>query len=126
MLSVNLLPTHLRPLPRAAYGSGKSQRVYIREWQLRRRWKIIEKLGGKCASPDCLVVGGCTDKRVLHVDHVNNDGATERNRSSPNSMYRKVLLDTEGRYQLLCANCNVTKEYERLKAETDARNAGRH
>jgi hypothetical protein len=60
---------------------------------------------------------------------VNNDGAEERKkygmRQGPKggqqplsrvdaaAIYRLALEDTEGRYQLLCANCNVIKEYER-------------
>ena len=67
--------------------------------------------------------------RALQIDHVNNDGAEERRkygigvgpkggqlpipRTNAAAIYALALADTEGRYQLLCANCNVTKEHER-------------
>lgn len=93
------------------------------------RKQVVLKLGSRCASPNCLVPGGCTDLRALQIDHVNNDGAEERKkygigvgpkggqllvpRSNTAVIYELALADTEGRYQLLCANCNVTKEHER-------------
>jgi hypothetical protein len=104
------------------------------------RLQVIEKFGGRCANPDCLVPGGCTDPRALQLDHVNNDGAAERRKindtvgpkggQGTGQGFRRVteirtaaLEDTEGRYQLLCANCNVIKEYERKQEKMRARRA---
>lgn len=69
------------------------------------RLKIIEVLGGKC------VKCGFTDTRALQVDHVNGGGNRERvagKLNSVNALYRDVCT-SEGKYQLLCANCNVIK-----------------
>ena len=95
------------------------------------RKKVVLKLGTRCANPNCLVPGGCTDVRALQIDHVNNDGAEERkkygdargprggqkplSRSKMAAIYQLALEDTNGRYQLLCANCNVVKEHERRR-----------
>lgn len=95
------------------------------------RQKVIEKFGARCANQSCLVPGGCTDVRALQVDHVNNDGAEERkklgvivgpkggqrplHRHNAAKIYQMALEDTEGRYQLLCANCNIIKYRESLE-----------
>ncbi|KKL86478.1 hypothetical protein LCGC14_1944350 [marine sediment metagenome] len=97
------------------------------------RKKVVLKLGARCASPDCLVPGGCTDVRAIQIDHVHNDGAEERkkygdalgprggqkplSRSKTAAIYQLALEDTSGRYQLLCANCNVIKEHERRREQ---------
>lgn len=97
--------------------SREAQR--LREQRRRDRIKadVVSVLGGRCAT--C----GFDDPRALQVDHVNNDGAVDRlrfgGRTSPNN-YRFFLTVIEevasGRYQLLCANCNAIKEWERKRA----------
>lgn len=83
------------------------------------RQAALAFLGNKCNSQDCRWINpdgsiGCTDPDVLQIDHVNDDGAIERKQSGGNDkIYRNVLADTEGRYQILCANCNWKKR--RLK-----------
>ena len=78
----------------------------------RFRASLIEALGGKCAR--C----GIADRRVLAVDHVNNDGAIERGAKRGyqwRRFFRKVLtsaLAGESRYQALCHNCNWLKYRE--------------
>lgn len=104
------------------------------------RSKVILRFGARCANKNCLVPGGCTDVRALQIDHVHNDGAEERRkygvagprggqtplpRSKMQAIYQLALEDTEGRYQLLCANCNVIKEHERRKEEYRRRKAAR-
>lgn len=77
------------------------------------RLKIFEKLGNKCSNPNCLVPGGCSDIRCLQIDHVHGNG-TEEAKQLRNwyKFLKKVLADTEGNYQLLCANCNWIKRDE--------------
>lgn len=93
------------------------------------RKQVVLKLGSRCANPFCMIPGRCSDVRALQIDHVNNDGADERRkygigigpeggqtpmpRSKMAIIYTLALNDTGNRYQLLCANCNVIKEYER-------------
>lgn len=83
-------------------------RVYVRRCRLKFRLKAIEKLGGKC------VRCGYSDIRALQIDHVNGGGCEElRLRGYDSHGYHKrVIEDTTGKYQLLCANCNWIKRYE--------------
>lgn len=80
--------------------------------------KAYAKLGGKCCNPACQWLNpdgsrGCTDFRCLQVDHVHDDGNIERSLGLyTEKMYRRVINDTEGRYQLLCSNCNWIKKYQ--------------
>ena len=70
------------------------------------RVKCIEKLGKKC------VRCGFKDPRALQIDHVKGNGAQERRELKKQEFYEKVLTDTKGEYQLLCANCNLIKRIE--------------
>ena len=93
---------------------------YHRTWRRNLRLAVLKKLGGKCANPACQWLNadgsrGCTDWRCLQVDHVHGNGNTERklfiNTKGIGALYRKILADTDGLYQLLCANCNWIKKY---------------
>jgi ribosomal protein S27AE len=67
---------------------------------------VLTKYGRKCAQ--C----GFDNTRALQIDHVNNDGAAEkkvRHSIGEVAYYKRVLADTSGKYQLLCANCNWIK-----------------
>lgn len=83
----------------------------------RIRAEVIRLLGGRCLR--C----GFDDARALHVDHVHDDGAHDRlqfgGRRSYNTygFFRAVIeAASSGRYQLLCANCNTIKEWERKRS----------
>lgn len=73
-----------------------------------QRCKAIEHLGGKCLG--C----GFDDFRALQIDHINGGGNQERKQLScgPTGYYKLVIEDTTGKYQLLCANCNMIKRIE--------------
>jgi hypothetical protein len=72
------------------------------------RARAIAKFGSKCGH--C----GFDDPRALQIDHVNDDGFLERAKvKSRVAFFSTVLRDTTGRYQLLCANCNVIKQFNR-------------
>lgn len=75
----------------------------------RLRLSCIEKLGGRC------IHCGYSDHRALQIDHVNGGGTAEYRVlcKNANRFLHKVLEDTEGLYQLLCANCNWIKRCER-------------
>ena len=86
--------------------------------------KIFELLGNKCAK--C----GETDWRLLQIDHVNGGGTRERKlgvkegSKRGNSAYHHIWKEIvkEGKkdkYQLLCANCNWLKRYERDELTRD-------
>jgi hypothetical protein len=82
------------------------------------RKQCLDKYGNRCASTKCKWANddgtlGCTDTRCLQIDHVNGGGCKERkNRVTVLTFLKKVLADTEGNYQLLCANCNWIKRKE--------------
>lgn len=73
----------------------------------RIRAAVIALFGGKCARCDF------SDARALQIDHVDGGGQKEL-KQGPLKMYRRILrtMDTAG-YQLLCANCNWVKRFER-------------
>lgn len=80
------------------------------------RNQVFDKLGHSCNH--C----GFTDKRALQIDHVNGGGNKEHAEFSNTVSYlRKVLIDTDGTYQILCANCNWIKKSERMEVVLESR-----
>jgi hypothetical protein len=71
------------------------------------RKTVLEKLGNVCKC-------GFSDPRALQIDHVHDDGSTERRRLTRTQRCRLILADTSGRYQILCANCNWRKRIAAL------------
>ena len=89
-----------------------AQREKSRDDSARERLDLkvqcFEKLGSKCCH-----CGYDTDERALQIDHVHGGGTKERKKlRSTRALYKKVLADTQGNYQLLCANCNQIKKHE--------------
>lgn len=85
----------------------RHNRDYLVALRASLRAEVIAKLGGCCKR--C----GFADARALQVDHVNGDGFQERQENHSNHAHlRRVLADRQGRYQLLCANCNWIKRHE--------------
>jgi hypothetical protein len=88
--------------------SRAESRDRVRRQNLELKVECFEKLGGCCVR-----CGYDIDQRALQIDHVHGGGTQERRRlKSTAALYRKVLADTEGNYQLLCANCNQIKKHE--------------
>jgi hypothetical protein len=81
------------------------------EWQKNYQQKFrllaFKKLGNKCTH--C----GFSDIRALQIDHVHGHGNSERKRLHTIQFYKKVIVDTNNDYQLLCANCNWIKRHEK-------------
>jgi hypothetical protein len=75
------------------------------------RTKAIERLGDKC------VLCGFDDMRTLQIDHINGGGTAENKAIGQMGVHKRILsmLEEELRqeYQLLCANCNWIKKYEK-------------
>lgn len=83
-------------------------RVKKNNWEL--KMAVVKVFGGKCAK-----CGYSKDIRAFQVDHVNSNGKMERKVLGLNTskIYRKIVRgETEG-YQLLCANCNLIKRFEK-------------
>lgn len=75
-----------------------------------QRMQIVAAYGGKCNQ--C----GFDDYRALVIDHVNNNGNEERKSGlkHPNEFYRHIIKNNfPSDYQILCANCNTIKEFDR-------------
>lgn len=77
--------------------------VQISEYMI-KRLEVLDRMGGKCKA--C----GATDESVLAIDHVKNDGASERRNESYliGRLYKDPAIPVD-RYQLLCHNCNHKK-----------------
>ena len=80
---------------------GDTTKASIKKW----RDKVIEHFGGRC------IKCGFMDKRALQIDHINGGGKSDRD-GKITGFYKKVLKDKSGKYQLLCANCNLIKRIE--------------
>ena len=70
------------------------------------RCKAMEKHGGRC------IRCGFSDWRALQFDHIDGNGRTDRKGVSSIAYMKRILTDSDGYYQLLCANCNTIKRYE--------------
>ncbi len=78
--------------------------------RIERKIALFALLGGCCKH--C----GFADHRALQIDHVNGGGCKDRNGVKSQQHYRRVLKSVragEGKFQLLCANCNWIKRWER-------------
>ena len=74
------------------------------------RQEILKKFGNKCCR--C----GFDDSRALQIDHIYGGGAKELREFNSTYRYYKYLLSLtlpNESYQLLCANCNWIKKFER-------------
>ncbi len=71
------------------------------------RDRVFSRLGGQCQK--C----GEGDRRLLHIDHKNNDGNVQRAafRGNKTAFLSHVLL-VPAEFQLLCPNCNHRKRLE--------------
>lgn len=95
-----------------------------KEYRTRCRRKLKEEifrlLGGKCSNPNCAVPNGMKDIRALQIDHVHGKGRDERKVFKATYTYylhvRNEILKGSIEYQLLCANCNWIKRFERKES----------
>ena len=106
----------------------KNNPLYSRDRSRRIRTTVITYLGNRC------VKCGNSDIRVLCIDHVNGGGCQERKALTYHGFLWKLKKAIDARnetilsqYQLLCANCNAIKKFERdenfKRSETIGRKA---
>lgn len=98
-----------------AWREENAERVkdYNRSHRSRRRRAALDILGGVCSR--C----GFGDERALQFDHTDGGGTQER-KSGFGSMkvYMHVIANpADGKYQLLCANCNWIKSVENRESK---------
>lgn len=78
---------------------------------------ILERYGKECA------ICGFDDIRALQLDHIEDNGSQERKelggqKFSGVKFYRYLIKqDLPNGYQILCANCNNIKQWDKNKAE---------
>ena len=83
----------------------------IRLWHRERNRKDREdalRAFGKVECAKC----GFSDRRALHIDHINGGGNQERKKFKDPNKYHKHICKNVSNYQLLCANCNFIKKHE--------------
>ncbi len=103
---------HLESKRRWTNQNYAKKRLLIREkwsaWTRGHKDAAYRKLGGKCSV--------CSESRtpVLSIDHVHGDGALHRSTMNRNrkKLYDSILEDTQGRFQILCMNCQWMKRHE--------------
>jgi len=89
------------------------QKLRRRLYQLRLREAALRELGATC-----MACGYSADWRALQFDHVNS-GANRKEGHGNNPSGSKLQFDRhvarvmKGELQILCANCNWIKRYER-------------
>ena len=95
----------------SAYQTGNLPVVQKRHrnWHRERRLKSFKLLGGKC------VRCGFSDWRALQIDHIQGGGSEHYQKRKTIGVLKDILTDPASRskYQLLCANCNWIKRFEK-------------
>src|SRR5271167_4186155 len=83
----------------------------------KRQREVLQQIHQKYG-PRCRICGFDKDVRALQIDHVQGGGSAEirGGLGAGIAYYMRVLRDTTGRYQLLCANCNKIKRHEEKEA----------
>lgn len=92
----------------------KYRLVYKREnWRKNLEFQKLDTfkaMGNRCC------VCNFFDKRALQIDHVKGNAKIDKNASNNRIQYLRQVklsyLNKEGKYQLLCANCNWIKKHE--------------
>lgn len=95
----------LRERTRAYYRQNKDKCLDIKT---RARIDAIKKLG-----PACVTCGYDKDIRAIQIDHIKNDGVDDRRERGNYAIFKGIQIHGgQGRYQVLCANCNWIKQVE--------------
>ena len=97
-----------------SYRLSHKKEISLRNREANQKLKaeVLEHYGKECNY--C----GITDIRALQVDHINDNGADERRKLGLTTFAGVIFyrwLRKQGwpdGYQILCANCNVIKQYE--------------
>lgn len=85
--------------------------LLLEQHSLRRRklrQQVLDKLDNKCS--DC----GCRVEKILEINHINGKGYRERKDGMYAEAIYKEVLETEGKYNLLCRVCNAKHYVESI------------
>jgi hypothetical protein len=98
----------------------------LRKHVVKTKTQAFAILGNKCSNVRCGWLNedgsqGCTDSRCLQIDHINDDGYVERKNGIHGTvLYRRIINGIDvARYQLLCANCNWIKKFQKAERGQD-------
>jgi hypothetical protein len=92
---------------------GQRKKIYANRKRRHEKFRkdALDKLGGKC------VICGFSDYRALQIDHIDGNGQTDRKNLSHLGFgtlkYFSYIVEHPDKYQVLCANCNWIKRYEK-------------
>jgi len=110
---INWVPSHHNgKYKRYTCASCVRSRNYFNSQRKVLRERVVNLLGGHCLR--C----GFNDKRALQIDHIHGGGRKDIKSFGGQEGYYKHLLSLSDKklkekYQLLCANCNIIKKYEK-------------
>lgn len=78
--------------------------------RIEQRKDLLESVG-KTKCNKC----GFSDWRGLQIDHINGSGVAEKKTGVSDTIkrYKCHIMKNKEKYQVLCANCNWIKRYER-------------
>lgn len=97
-----------RPV-KSTKATRKKRAVDQRQERRALRIELLDRAGGACARCNF------DDWRALQVDHVNGDGYKEKRKpvTTRAELERRLARVLAGELQVLCANCNWIKFYEK-------------
>lgn len=87
--------------------------ITMREIYFRRKKLVFEKYSN--GSMSCKICGE-KDIDLLALDHINNDGASHRRETSKHVYDWLVKNNFPEGYQILCFNCNIKKQREKVRS----------
>lgn len=95
--------------------SPSTRNEYRRFWFQKVREDTVRMLADSC------VRCGYSDIRALQIDHIQADSELDKKKKGTSYYYNiRKNLDS-GRYQVLCANCNVIKRRENQEVKLQGR-----
>lgn len=113
-------PEAVKEMRKRTYLKNKEKaNARSRAYTLRRRIQVLEAYGGK--SPKCKICK-CKEVKLLHLDHIYNDGAKDRKEIGKlgAGFYGWLIKNNypnKDRFQILCKNCNWLKHTNNLKTK---------
>ena len=111
-------PDHIKKLSRKSYFKNRDARCeWFRNHHKKQRIEFLLAVGD-CKCAHC----GFSDWRALQIDHIHGDGNKERKdhgwsgRTWNTMRNKEKILTSKDRYQILCANCNSIKKYDKKES----------
>lgn len=113
-------PEAVKEIRQKTYQKNKEKtNARSRAYTLKRRIQVLQAYGGE--NPRCKICE-CKEIKLLHLDHIKNDGKQEREKLglSGAGFYGWLIKNNypnKKKYQILCKNCNWIKHVNNLKTK---------